>query len=222
MLLNSSLKLPSENVSLEFSIRFGMLCILGLGEWLAWAFPGYMPSTGMPVLWTTNNAGEQENVCDCQIRAVAFWGADVLFPKCPLFSCISMHYLPCSICFMCPSPIFLLEKVSFLFWNWKLKPTVWKRFSLHLCSIFHIYTLLVHSREPYLNASLFPFIAWTCLSEFILVIWISHESRQHLTFRNHNHRGLVMITPLWSVCVHACVCIKGGHKRVGAPSTSTK
>lgn len=147
-----------------------------------------------------------ENVCDCWIRAMAFGRANVLFLVCPLLFCISVYYIPCSICFKCPSPLFCMRESHSCFEvKWKLKATLWKSFSLDPC-IFHTYTWL---RGTYIKSFSFSFYSVKCLSKFILVISISHESRQHLTFRNHNHHGLAIISSVWSVrvCVFVCVCV---------------
>lgn len=142
--------------------------------------------------------------------ATAFGGADVLFPKSPLLACISVFYIFCFPCFKCPSLLFLCERISFLFWN-KVK--------IKGCYVEKVLAWSVHMpyihfagswwRNIYKNFS-FSFYSINCFSEFILVIWIGYESRGHLTSRNHNYHGLVMMTLVWITHVCVCACMCGG------------
>lgn len=144
-------------MSWEFSMTFELLRMIGWSWWKV----GLSVSRGTCRAQGCLCCRQQmmkENVCDCWIRAVAFGGADVLFPVCPLLFCISMYYIPCSICFKCPFPLFCMRKSHSCFEiKWKLKATLWKRFSSDLC-IFRTYTCLVHGGGTYIKAFLFHFI----------------------------------------------------------------
>ena len=86
----------------------GLPYVTGLGEGLSWASPGvHAPCRGTCVAAYKL----QENFCGCWVRAVAFGGADALFPKCPSFPCIPMCYVPCPICSKHPFSFLLHEKV---------------------------------------------------------------------------------------------------------------
>ena len=112
MVLNYSLKLPSENGSLELSIRSGLPYASGLGEGLSWASPGmHAPCRGTCV------AGYKQCRRTCVAAGSELWPLGDLM-RCSLNVLLSLAFL--CITFPVPSalnillPFFYMRK-SFLF-----------------------------------------------------------------------------------------------------------